>query len=379
MARITPPPEDRADERAWAGLSRAARRPSHEPLVTGPPIWGIPYRYIALAVVCLGLFTLMMDMPATAIALPTLAEAFDTSDDTVLWAVLVNPVIVITLSLMLGRFGDLYGRKRFFGAGFVFFTVGMGLAAIAGSFAELVGARLIQSGGMALIMANVAAIVAASFPAASRAQALGLMTATIGAGWASGPLLGGLAIDLLDWRAIYWARVPLGVVGVLLIWRVLRDTPRDLRPQGLDLPGALTLSAALFTFVLALNRAQAWGWTSIAIVALFATSVISLAAFIHIERRSASPVVALDLFRSRAFSGGAIAAVLLYYGVTGAFVILPFFLIEARGLGTLEAGAVLATLPFAMAVTAPLSGWLADRTGPRHWMGLGLLAAAAGM
>jgi len=357
----------------------STRIPSRASFVTGPAIWGVPYRYAALGVVCLGVFIVMTDSTATTIALPTLADKFDKSQNTILWAVLINSLIGVTLSLTLGRFGDLYGRKRFFGTGFALFTVGALAVSISGSFTELLGARVIQSLGTNMIMANVAAIVFVSFPPASRAAAFGIMSAVVGIGWASGPLFGGLLIEQIDWRAIYWIRIPLGLAGILLVWRVLRDTPRDLRPTGFDIPGALTLSGALFTAVLAVNRGGTWGWGSQSILALFGLSALLIVTFVWIERRSDSPVIALDLFRRRPLSGGAIAAVLLFFGINGTFVLIPFVLVASKGLDTFETGAILATLPLAMAFMSPIAGWLADRISPRHLMALGLLTTATGM
>jgi EmrB/QacA subfamily drug resistance transporter len=339
----------------------------------------VPYRYAALGVVCLGVFIVMTDSTSTTIALPTLAETFDKSQNTILWVVLANSLIGVTLALTLGRFGDLYGRKRFFGAGFALFTIGAIAISSSGSFTELIGARVLQSLGTNMIMANVAAIVFVSFPPASRAAAFGIMSAVVGIGWASGPLIGGLLIEEINWRAIYWVRIPLGLAGIVLVWRVLRDTPRDLRPTGFDIPGALTLSGALFTAVLAVNRGGTWGWDSQSIIALFSLSALLIVSFVWIERRAASPVVALDLFRRRPFSGSAIAAVLLFFGINGTFVLIPFVLVTSKGLDTFETGAVLATLPLAMATMSPIAGWLSDRIAPRHLMTVGLLTTATGM
>ena len=349
------------------------------PLVSGPDIYGVPYRFVALGLVCLSVLLVMTDVTATTIALPTLAETFDRDENTILWAVLLNPMIVVTASMALGRFGDLYGRKRFFAMGFVLYSVGSIFVASSGSFAELMVARFVQSTGTTLVMANIAAIVAASFSPTSRALPFGIMSAMIGLGWASGPLYGGLMIEVLDWRAIYWARIPLGVAGALMVWRWMRDTPHDQRPSGVDIPGAMTMSGSLFAFVLGVNRGGAWGWDNPAIVGLFVASAVLAFVFVQIERRAASPVVALDLFRRPSYSGGALAAVLLYYGVTGALVLVPFYLVEAKGLSTLEAGAVLAALPFMMAITAPFAGWLSDKVAPRHLIVLGMVSGALGM
>ncbi|MDE2639150.1 MAG: MFS transporter, partial [Chloroflexota bacterium] len=207
----------------------------------------------------------------------------------------------------------------------------------------------------------------------------GIMIGTVGIGVSIGPVLGGVLIEILDWRAIFWTRIPLGVIGSLLVIALLRDTPADERPTGLDLPGSFTLFFLLSAAVLAVNRGQAWGWGSPAIVGLFAATAVLVVLFIQIERRSRSPVVDLDLFRRVPFSGGILSAVLQFFGLTGSFTLMPFYLIDGRGFSTLEAGAITVGFPLAMLVGSPLSGRLADRVGPRRVAVAGLVVVAAGL
>ena len=154
-----------------------------------------------------------------------------------------------------------------------------------------------QAIAASMVIANGAAIVTDSFPAAQRGQALGIMIGTVGVGVSIGPVLGGVLIEILDWRAIFWTRIPLGVIGSLLVIAFLRDTPADQRPSGLDLPGSFALFFLMSALVLAVNRGEAWGWGSPAIVGLFAATAVLVYLFIRIERRSRSPVVDLGLFR----------------------------------------------------------------------------------
>lgn len=349
------------------------------PLVTGPDFAGIPYRFVALGLVCLGVFTAMSDQTALVLALPTLASEFEVSTSSVLWVVLASQLVITTLSLTLGRFGDLYGRKRFYMAGFALYAAGAAAGSLADGLPELLAARVLQSTGMAMVMANVAALTTTAFPAATRGRALGIMVASMGAGMAAGPLMGGGILAALDWRAIFWVRIPLGIVGALLVWRFLRDTPRADRPQGVDIPGALVLSSMLFSFVLAVNRGASWGWSSVAVLGLFSAAALLLVVFIKVERRSKSPVVALDLFRLPPFSGAVAGAALLSYGMAAVLVLMPFFLVEARGFGTLEAGAIMAGFALAMLLSSPLAGQLSDRFGPRVISTLGLLVFAGGL
>ena len=347
--------------------------------VQGPDVLGVPYRWLALGLVCLGIFLGTLDTSIINIALPTLADEFGVARDEVLWVSLIFILVSTGLGLIMGRLGDLYGRKRLYVVGFACFTAATGLSAIAGSLPELLGGRTVQAIAASMVIANGAAIVTDSFPASQRGQALGIMIGTVGIGVSIGPVLGGVLIEILDWRAIFWTRIPLGVIGSLLVIALLRDTPADERPTGLDLPGSFALFFLLSAAVLAVNRGQAWGWGSPAIVGLFAATAVLVVLFIRIERRSRSPVVDLDLFRRVPFSGGILSAVLQFFGLTGSFTLMPFYLIDARGFSTLEAGAITVGFPLAMLVGSPLSGRLADRVGPRRVAVAGLVVVAAGL
>lgn len=357
----------------------SSSRPPTPPLVVGMSRWGVPYRHLALGLVCLGVFMAMFDLTSLTIALPTFSAEFDIDRSSVLWVVLLPQLTVTSLSLTLGRLGDLYGRKRFFAAGFAFFALGAVLAALAGSFTELLAARLVESMGLMLIMSAVSAVITSAYPPKARGWALGVMGAAVGSGLAAGPIVGGVLLDEVGWRAIFWLFLPLGLLGAAGSALVLHDTPRALKAQRLDVPGAVLLTVALFGIVLAVNRGASWGWGSPQILGVVAASVVAALLFIRVERRSTSPVVALDLFRQRAFTGSAVSAVIVYFAIGAPLVLMPFFLVEAKGQSALEAGAVMVAFSLAVLIASPLGGVLADRAPLRGQMVLAMLVFVAGL
>ena len=349
------------------------------PLVNGPNLGPIPYRWVAAGIVCIGIFLGVLDNSITNVALPTLADEFGSREEDVIWVALAFIVVSTGLSLTMGRLGDLYGRKTLYTVGFAIFTVATALSAAAGSLEELIGSRVLQAIGSSMTMANGAAIITASFPPSKRGTGLGIMVSTVGAGFAAGPVLGGILVELLDWRAIFWTRAPFGLIGAFLAWRFLVDAPAEQRPKGLDVPGAFLLFGVLGTLTLGINRGRDLGWDSALILLLFAGCAFCLVALIAVERRSLSPVVDLGLFKQRGFSAGVCAAILQFLGMSAAISLGPFFLIDARGFSTVATGIMIMPMPLAMLLLSPLSGMLSDRVGSRPLTTLGLILVAGAL
>lgn len=335
------------------------------PLVTGPSLGPIPYHWVAAIVVCVGTFLGVMDNTITNIALDTLTKEFERPLDDVIWVALAFIVVSTGLSLTMGRLGDLYGRKKLYAWGYVVFTVATLLSAISGSLEELVGSRVLQAIGAAMTMANGAAIITAAFPPSKRGTGLGLIVSTVGAGAAAGPILGGVLIDLLDWRAIFWTRVPFGLIAAVLAWRLLVDAPSEQRPKGLDIPGAVLLFGMLACLTFGINRARDLGITSTMVTAVIAAGLVFMVWFIIVERRSSSPVVDLGLFKGRGFSFGILAAILQFFGMSFTFYLVPIVLQAGRGFTATETAMMMIPLSLMMLVWSPISGRLSDRFGSR--------------
>ena len=348
-----------------SGGAGAPQQPSDQPLVVGPSLGPIPYHWVAAIVVCTGTFLGVMDNTITNIALPTLKSEFGRPLDDVIWVALAFIVVSTGLSLTMGRLGDLYGRKMLYTWGFVLFTIATFLSSISGSLEELVGTRVLQAIGSSMTMANGAAIITAAFPASKRGTGLGLIVSTVGAGAAAGPILGGVLIDLLDWRAIFWTRVPFGLLAALLAWRLLTDAPSHQRPKGLDVPGAVLLFGMLACLTFGINRARDLGLGSTMVVVALSAGLIFTVWFIIVERRSPSPVVDLALFKGRGFSFGILAAILQFFGLSFTFYLVPTLLQDGRGFTATETAMMMMPLSLMMLLWSPVSGRLSDRFGSR--------------
>ncbi len=341
----------------------------------------VEYKWRCLLAVCFGTFMATMDFSIVNVALPTLSREFDKSPDTVVWVALASSLMVTGITLTAGRMGDIYGRKRVYIAGWVVFTIGMAAASLAQSIEQLIAIRFFQSVGVALAIANGNAIVTEAFPPEQRGQALGTTGSVVGAGLMTGPIVGGLILEALSWHAIFYLRVPIGIAAMVLAAVFIRPSANthDAAGRRLDIPGAVTLFATLSTALLAVNRGTNWGWSSPPILALGAVALVSLTAFLRIESRAASPVVALSLFKVRSYAVGTASLALSFAGQSAVTFLMPFYLQQVKGYSTGQTGFVLATVPSMMLLLSPISGRVSDRYGFRHQTTLGLAIVSIGL
>lgn len=338
------------------------------------------YKWRALIAVCFGTYMATMDFSIVNVGLPRLSREFDQPADTVVWATLISSLVVTGLTLTAGRAGDLFGRKRLYVLGWVIFTVGMAVAGLAQSIEQLIAFRFLQSIGVALAIANGNAIVTAAFPDSERGRALGMTGAVVGAGLMSGPILGGAILSLFDWHALFWLRVPIGLLAMTMALLLIRsEPPAETSERRLDIPGAVAIFFTLSTALLAVNRGREWGWSSPTILALFAVALVSFIAFIRIETRTPSPVLSLTLFRRRSFSVGVLSLALNFVGQSAVTFLMPFYLINARGFTAAETGLIIATVPLMMLLLSPVSGYVSDRWAFRLQPTIGILLVSLGL
>jgi EmrB/QacA subfamily drug resistance transporter len=336
-------------------------------------------KWRVLMAVGFGTYMATMDFNIVNVAMPTLAEEFDRSPDTVLWATLASNLVVTGLTLTAGRAGDLFGRKRLYVLGWVIFTAGMGIAGAAQSIEQLIAFRFFQAIGVALAIANGNAIVTDAFPSHERGRALGTMGAIVGAGLMSGPIFGGFILSALSWHWIFWLRVPIGLAAMAAAFIFIHEEKKVPSGQKLDIPGAIALFFALSGALLAVNRGDSWGWVSPVVLALFASSAVATVAFIRIEMHSRSPVVSLTLFKIRSFSASVVALVLNFLGQSASIFLMPFYLVEIQGYSTAKTGLIIATVPLLMLLLSSLSGYASDRWNFRYQTTIGSALVMLGL
>ena len=255
-------------------------------------------RWWILAGSSVGLFMLMLDSTAIALALPAIRLDLGASSSGIQWAQNIYLLALAALVVTLGRLGDLFGRRLVFASGLVVFAAGSVVCATADSIAVLVAGRAVQGVGGAAMLALSLAIAAVAFPPDQRGRAIAIWAAVSSIALAIGPLVGGAMVEVASWRWLFWLDVPLALVALVVIGAAMPESRDDSAGRHIDLGGLLTLGAGLSAVVLALVEGKGWGWTSAATLGSLAAGLALLGAFVAIELRVREPLMDLSLFKA---------------------------------------------------------------------------------
>lgn len=331
-----------------------------------------------LAATILAASMVFIDGSALNVALPTLQADLGATAGDLLWTVNGYLLVLAALIPLGGVAGDRWGRRRVYMLGIGVFSLGSLLCGLAATTPWLLAARVLQGLGGALLIPGSLALLSAGTDPARRGRAIGTWSAATTVLTVLGPLLGGLFADAGWWRGVFLINPPMGAAALLVLaTRVPRDQP-PAQPPRLDAAGSLLLTAGLTALTWGALSAPDWGFTSPVVWTAIAAGALALIAFVLVERRAASPVLPLGLFRSATFSGANLLTFFLY----GALTVMSFFLslnlVQVQGYTQVVAG--LALLPFAlcMMLLSRQAGTWADRWGPRPLLTLGPLLVAVG-
>ena len=335
-------------------------------------------RLTLLAAIC-GSAVATIDGSIVNVALPAIERSLGGGLAGQQWVANAYLLSLGSLILLGGSLGDVWGERRVFTIGIAAFGAFSLACALAPSISLLVAARALQGAAGALVTPSSLAIIVAAFPPAQRGRAVGSWTAWGGIALVAGPLAGGWIVDHASWRWIFALNVPLVVATLVLISVAVPGRSASAYRRPIDLVGACLCALALAGLVFGLVEESRYGWTSAAIVAPLAGGAAAFALFVGYERRVAQPMLKLGLFSRRNFAIANTETFAMYAGVAILFFFLVIYLQQVAGYGALKTG--LTTLPetAVMFVLSRRAGALADRFGPRVFMGVGPLLAAAGI
>jgi EmrB/QacA subfamily drug resistance transporter len=351
----------------------AARAPAAGEVRTGLP------RGVIVTALAFGAYMAALDNSIVNAVLPVVADSFGTDLASIEWVVTSYLLVQSALLLTFGRLGDLWGHKRVYLSGLAVFVVSSALCGLAPSTPFMVGWRSVQAIGASMIVANLAAILTSVFPPEQRGRAVGIQATIVYVGLATGAPLGGWLTGSLGWRSIFYVNVPLGLLALILGSRVNIPIRASGRREPFDVLGAAVYVLGLGLLLLGLNQGHVWGWTSGPVVGCLLVGLALLVAWGIIELRVPSPMLDLRLFAQRTFSAPVFSALLSYGASITTSFLLPFALIQGRGLSPAQAGLILTCQPIVMAITASISGSLSDRIGSRIPATSGMVVQAIGL
>ncbi len=337
-------------------------------------------RWWSLVAVSLATFMTYLDNNVTNVAIPTIQRSLHLSLAGLEWVVSSYILVFAGLLLAGGRLADLYGRRRLFLTGLTVFTLASLGAGLAGSGAVLIGARLVQGLGAALVVPTTLAIIMVTFKdARERTTAIGAWTAIGAMALAFGPLIGGFISQHLHWGWIFFINVPVGIAAFMIAALSVRESRDPAVVRRLDVPGLTSSAIALFALTYALIEGHDKGWTSTLIVGAFALAAVAGAAFAAIESRTAHPMVEMRLFRSRVFAGGTVTMMLWAFGIFGIYFFTSIYLQTILGFSPTKAGLAFVPMALCMALFASLAGRVSRLMRPGQAVAIGMLVMATGL
>ena len=359
------------------------------------------YKWWVFGAIAVGSFLSVIDYGSVLVALPAIETYFDSDLPTVQWVVIGHALVISILLLPMGRLGDMVGRKRVYVAGFVIFVATSAVAGFSVDLTMLIGAKVLQGVGSAMIQGTAMASLISAFPDSERGKAMGTHLSVVGTGVVAGTAIGGFLVSAWGWQAVFLVNVPIGIVTIGVSWFLLPEDsgalrnrpsaslaaasptsaspaaasppsslpPSSLPPSGLpasgrfDWIGAILSGTALLILLLILGQGDRIGWTSFLAMAGVVATVLFLAVFIWWELRVASPLLELRLFQRKLVAMGAAAGWVTFLASSSSRFLLTFYLQQVLGHSPREIGLYMMPAALAMAVLGPVAGRLSDRFG----------------
>ena len=341
------------------------------------PEYDDAYKWKAFIAIAISFVTQVMSMSMVFVALSSIADDFGVTLRAVTWVVVAQALTISALMMPMGRLADMVGWRRVHLAGLLLFGGGAVFTALAPTFGVLILARVVMAAGNAMGQSVGTAMVVSVFPPRERGKAIGSQTTAVSIGGASGPIVGGLVLQILPWQALFlMLLVPISIAFVVG-YRILDDRrlnqPQRTERTPFDYWGAVLSAAAIALLVITINNPLRVSWVSPLILGSLVAVALLLAAFFRWELRTEAPMLELRMFHNRVFSMAVLTRFLGFLGTTVTRFLMPIYLISLRGLEEAAAGSVLFLTALGMGIAAQSAGRLSDRFGPRRFAVFGFV------
>jgi EmrB/QacA subfamily drug resistance transporter len=333
---------------------------------------------LVLVICCFSLFIVGLDTTIVNVALPSIGRELHASVAGLQWTIDGYTLVLASLLMLSGATADRVGRRRTFQVGLAVFTVGSGLCSLAPGLGWLVGFRMVQAVGGSMLNPVAMSIITNTFTdRAERARALGAWGGTFALSVALGPVLGGILVESVGWRGVFWDNIPVGLAAIALAARFVPES-RAARARRPDPAGQGLLIVMLGSLTYAIIEGPALGWYSAEILALFAAAAAALAVFVAYEAHRTEPVLDPRFFRSAPFAGAVLTAISAFAALGGFLFLATLYLQDVRDMSALQAGLHMVPMAAVMAVGAVASSRILARRGgllPTLIAGAGIAAA----
>ena len=331
-------------------------------------------KWMILIVAAMGNLVLTVDSGLMPVTYPELAAVFDTDTSTILWISVAFWVTTVGLAMTIGWLVDVRDKRNIYTFGFIIFSIALILASVTSSLWQLILVRIFMGFGSAMILAGVNAIIVDSFHGHERAKAIGFAGAVVGIGLSGGPIFGGFLLDHLDWRSIFYCRIPISLVAALLSWLVLKKQSNPAHTKlKIEWIGVVSLFACLASLILIFNRGAAVGWGSPIVLIMAIVLFISLPILFQYQRKSKRPILDLPLFKTTGYGFGLIVLMCHYISLGAIMLLAPFFFIDYLEFSATKAGAFIMLYSLMRVFISPFTGYILRLISPWHLSAIGLL------
>ena len=344
---------------------------------SGAPSASLSHAYRVLGLTSIATFLVSLDISIVVVAKRTIQDDL-AAGSLITWVFSGYAIAYAAALLTAGRFADVFGRKRTFIRGVLWFSVGSLLCGIAPNAWWLVAARVLQAFGGAQLTPASLAIVLPEFPVERRTQAIAIWGATGGLAAALGPSIGGVVVDTLGWRALFFINIPFTLATVVLAARVLREARDPSATRRVDYLGAVLGFSGVALVVLGISQSEVWGWADRGTLGALLAGVALCGAFVLRCHRASDPILDLSLFRLRFVVAANVAGVLFSMGFIGMWLLNTFWLQAVWGYGVATSGLAILPGPATAAATAPFAGRYADRVGHARVLLIGAIMLGTG-
>jgi EmrB/QacA subfamily drug resistance transporter len=335
-------------------------------------------RYLVLAICCMSLFIVGIDVTIVNVALPSIQRDLHAPVSGLQWIVDAYTIVVASFLMLSGSTGDRVGRRRIFQTGLAVFTLGSLACSLAPALGWLVAFRALQAIGGSMLNPVALSIVTNTFTEpAERARAIGVWGAVFGISLALGPVAGGALVTSVGWRAIFWVNIPVGIAAIILTALFVPES-RAARARRLDPVGQVLIVALLASLTYGIIEGPNAGWGSAKILGCFALAAAALICLVVYEPRRNEPLLDLRFFRSAPFSGATVIAVCAFAALGGFLFLNTLYLQDVRGYSALHAGLYLLPMAAMTVLLAPLAGRIVASRGPRLPLVIAGIATTAG-